>query len=418
MRYLRTLFTLLLSTILFSCSSSKKFFEKSTARLTKPADIRILINERENTLNLPVEKSIVLYDNNKIIAFVEPGNNLHFFDDEKSIAVSIKDKTFYGDNFQIKARDKNSFINFNGKNFKGKIKIFSTGDSIHAVNILPLEEYLKGVVPAEIPLKNGNSYYQAVKAFAICARSYTIMKMELGNPIYDVHTDVRDQVYGGADKENPISNRAIEETKGLILKYDGKSATVFYSSTCGGHTENSANVFTGDDLPYLRGVVDGNPSYCSISPKYNWQETFSESTIIKLLFSSGYLYDTNFVLDSVYIADRFESGRVDHLVFFIHPFEDGSGITGRSNSTVLLTGNNIRYVLKTSNGQKILESTLFNIKYDKNNHEVIINGKGYGHGVGLCEWGAIGMAERGFDYKKILYHYFPGTSISRYYDAH
>ncbi len=418
MRYLRTVFILLLSFILFGCSSSRKFYEENTLLLSKPANIRLLLVEQSSDLTFPVDNSILLYDRDKIIAIVEPGNYLHFRKDGSTVALSIKDKTFYAEFFQIKSKDENSFINFNGKNFKGKIKFFIAGGYIRAVNILPLEEYLKGVVPAEIPVKNGNSFYQAIKAFAICARSYTIMKMQLSNPVYDVYTDVRDQVYGGADYENPISNRAIEETKGLILKYDGKPATVFYSSTCGGHTENSSNVFNGDDLPYMQGVVDGDPSFCTISPKYNWQETFNESTIINRLFSSGYLSDTNFVLDSIYVLDRFDSGRVDHLVFTMHQLTDGSGIIGGSGSTVMLTGNNIRYVLKTPDGQKILESTLFNINFEKNKHEVILNGKGYGHGVGLCEWGAIGMAKQGYDYKKILYHYFPGTSISRYYDVY
>ena len=196
MSYLRTLYTLLLSLILFSCSSSKKFYEENTRTFSQPAIIRLLLDEQPGALTFPVDHSILLYNRERVIAIVEPGNYLHFREDGSTVTLSIKDKTFYSDYFQIKAKDENAFINFNGKNFKGKIKFFMAGDSIRAVNILPLEEYLKGVIPAEIPMKNGNSYYQAVKAFTICARTYTIMKMQRGNPVYDVYTDVRDQVYG------------------------------------------------------------------------------------------------------------------------------------------------------------------------------------------------------------------------------
>ena len=416
MRYLRTIYTIILSLVIISCSSSKKFFEENTNALSKSADIRILLEEHSSHLSYHVDNSVLLYNGDKIVAVVKAGNYLQFLGDGRTVVLSIKNKIYYGDYFQIKSENENSYINFNGKNFKGKIRFFIAGDSLRAVNVLPLEEYLKGVIPAEIPLKNGNNYYEAVKAFTICARTYSIMKMNLKNPVYDVYTDVRDQVYGGADRENPISNKAVEETRGMILTYDGKPATVYYSSTCGGHTENASNVFTKEDLPYLRGVTDGDPAYCSISPKFKWQESYSGAAIINRLFAAGYLADTGFDLDTVYVLDRFNSGRVNHLVFLVHPVNSDTGTGVNVKSTVMLAGNYIRYVIKTPDNKNILESTLFDITFDKENREVVINGKGFGHGVGLCQWGSIGMAESGFDYRRILYHYFPGTSISRYYD--
>jgi stage II sporulation protein D (peptidoglycan lytic transglycosylase) len=407
-RYVQ-IFVLTLMIIIMSCAGSKRFTDEYSSASNRSSDIRLLLDAHRSNINFYLSEPVDLYEDGNEIAVVNSGNHLQFLGDGRTLVLSIQNKIFTGDYFEIKPHNNSDYISFKGKNFRGRIKFYIRGDSIRSINILPLEEYLKGVVPAEMPVKNGNNYFEALKAFAICARTYSIMKINLNNSNYDVYLDVRDQVYGGADYENPVSNKAIEETRGFILTYHSTPAVIYYSSTCGGHTENSANVFTSQEYPYLSGIVDGDPSYCSISPKFEWEEDFTDSEIIHRLISAGYINNDNSILHSITIISRFNSGRVNNLQI---TYENPGGPLENVN----FYGNKIRSILRTADNKNILESTLFNIEYDKENHVVKIRGKGFGHGVGFCQWGSIKMAELGFDYKKILFHYFPGTSISNYYD--
>ena len=143
--------------------------------------------------------------------------------------------------------------------FRGSLKIINNADSVAVINTVDLESYLKGVIPKEMPLGKGEEHFEALKAFAICARTYSLNKMNRNENNFDVFVDTRDQVYGGVDVEKEISNKAVDETKGLVLTYDGEIATVFYHSTCGGRTEKVQNVFGLNPIPYLQGVEDGDP---------------------------------------------------------------------------------------------------------------------------------------------------------------
>jgi len=280
----------------------------------------------------------------------------------------------------------------------------SNRNSISVINHVDIESYIKGVIPKEMPLGKGEENFEALKAFAICARTYTLMKMKREKN-FDLYIDTRDQVYGGVDVEKLISNKAVDETKDLILTYNNKPAIVFYHSTCGGKTEDVKNIFGIDTAYYLSGVDDGINPYCSISPSFEWEEVFSSSLFIERLKLAG-LVDSLFdVLENIYIVNRFESGRVNEL-----RIELSSSETGEKKS-ISLFGNNIRGIIRTANNKSILKSIWFDLTLDENKN-VIIHGKGYGHGVGLCQWGAVSQSRAGIKFKEILSHYFPGTEIS------
>jgi stage II sporulation protein D len=154
----------------------------------------------------------------------------------------------------------------------------------------------------------------------------------------------------------------------------------------------------------LKSIQDGEQPFCSIAPKFYWTEEFPESLFISRLFDAKLIANKNYSIISLDIKSRFESGRVKELNISLI---DSSQIT----KNITLLGNGIRGIIKTSDGKSILRSTFFDISLDGNN-KVIISGKGYGHGVGLCQWGAIGQSRQGIDYQTILKHYFPGTKIS------
>ena len=276
------------------------------------------------------------------------------------------------------------------------------------LNILPIEEYLKGVIPREMPVGKGNEYYEALKAFIICARTYTISKKEEKKNTFDVFSDTRDQVYGGCGIENDIMNSLVDDTRGLILTYEGKPAATLYHSTCGGYTEDVKNVFPQINAPYLSGVKDGNKPYCSISPKFTWTEKYDEQSFIQRFVSSGYLDNADYSFSGVNINSVFKSGRIDELeVNFLNRLNE--------LKTVELHGNNIRYVIRRADNKSILESSNFDINQDSLNN-IVITGRGYGHGVGLCQWGALAQSKQGRTYEEILSFYYPGTEVENYND--
>lgn len=287
-------------------------------------------------------------------------------------------------------------IDFQGKSYRGKLKFIIEGNLIKVVNLLDLEEYLCGVIPSELPVKN--DYYEAVKAFTICARTYAITKIG-STGIFDVTNNTQSQVYGGYTKENPVSNKAVEETKGLVLYYKGTVATVYYSSTCGGYTEDDKNVF-GTDLPYLTVIEDGDESFCSISPSYIWEIKLTAAEIVSRLQNAGLIKGSGISIEEIEVESRFESDRINELK--ITYSQNGS------EKEVSIFGNNIRSIIR-NNTNGLLKSNNFEITQDGD--EFTIKGKGFGHGVGLCQWGAIGMAKTGSKYEQILEHYFPGTNI-------
>ena len=170
-------------------------------------------------------------------------------------------------------------------------------------------------------------------------------------------------------------------------------------------TENVKNIFGVDTAYYLSGVDDGDEPYCSISPSFKWEETYSKNLILERLKISGIINAKYDVLNNIYVVSRFESGRVNELRIEISSSEDDE------TKSVSLYGNNIRFVIRTADNKSILKSIWFDLTFDPDDN-IIISGKGYGHGVGLCQWGTVRQSRLGRNFKQILNHYFPGTKIS------
>jgi stage II sporulation protein D len=309
--------------------------------------------------------------------------------------------------------ESNALIRVNGRAYRGSAVLLRGGTGITAVNRLGLESYLLGVVSAEMG-RRVPSEQAALRAQAIVSRTYALRNMGRWKAQgFDLSATVNDQVYSGQGAETPEGRLAVAETRGRVLTYDGAPIEAFFYSTCGGRTADGYEVFRGAARPYLRSVPDeaGNGSvYCSISPRYRWHEEWTgealRSTLERNLPAAGgaRLADIRQV-SNVRVTRRSSSGRVDQLAI------------GLGGPEIKVEGPTIRQVMRPSSGEP-LKSTAFNLVAtvaDNRVTRLVVDGMGAGHGVGFCQWGAVGRARARQSSEQILAAYFPGTRLERRY---
>ncbi len=261
-------------------------------------------------------------------------------------------------------------------------------ESTQDIDIVPIEEYVIGVVAGEMPI---DFELEALKAQAVAARSYVMIQMERNiNNNYDVVDNVTNQVYLDSNylmsvwKESYTNNiskikLAVLSTKGEYISYNGKVAEALFFSTSPGYTENSEDVFE-NEVSYLRSVES---PWDKISPVYSTSTTLSLND-----FCNKLGIDYSDILN-IQVIDKTNTGRVKRIK-----------INNRE-----MTGNFVSLTLA-------LKSTFFEIVQE--NNKIIINNKGYGHGVGMSQYGAQGMALEGYNYKDILKHYYTGIEIKNF----
>ncbi|HEY4671316.1 MAG TPA: SpoIID/LytB domain-containing protein [Gemmatimonadaceae bacterium] len=304
-----------------------------------------------------------------------------------------------------------SLLIWNGKKYRGILRISQTDSGFLVVNELPMDAYLRGVVPLEIGNRTA-AEMAAVEAQAVAARTYAYKHLTSARA-FDMYATVQDQVYGGVDAEKPQADTAIINTADVVVLYNGQPITTPYHSTCGGSTAAVSEVwYDQPDEPYLRPVSDRIPGsdrfYCDASPRFSWTQSFDADGLRAVM--EKYLANyTN--------APKSGIGRITEIS------EQGRTPSGRlraltvqtTSGSYTLRGNDIRFVLRDPKGT-ILNSTFINVHESKANGEVsglTINGRGYGHGIGMCQWGAIGRARAGQNFRTILETYYPGTTIGR-----
>jgi stage II sporulation protein D len=315
----------------------------------------------------------------------------------------------------------------NGNSYRGGLEIIinngkdsSTGQALTEPGLLVLnsvfvEDYLKGVVPAEMGLSKENQNpkeWEALKAQIVAGRSYALFQMEKKkDSLYHLESSILDQIYTGMKMEDSLVNQLIEKTKGEVLHSNKKVIKAYYHSTCGGKTENIEEIWDKPQEDYLKKVSDD--LYCSWSKRYRWEEVWNkedlENKLPSFLKNFFQIPDKGIgkLLD-IKIIKKSSSGRVKELKI------------ETENKTYNIFKDNIRWVLRrASDPSSILFSTFFDleIKKDKNGEikSIIIKGKGNGHGVGMCQTGAVGMARKGYSYQQILTHYYTGVKIVKSY---
>lgn len=301
--------------------------------------------------------------------------------------------------------------------FIGDFDIYAWGNKVRAVNIVEMEDYISSVIGSEM---NPDAPLEALKAQSVAARTNLIKTAQSHHPSepFDICGEDHCQVYLGLKKVSHETLRASLETKGLILTYNGNPIEARYSKSCGGIIERFSVVWGGEDLPYsvnrydadfdgyadasseegFLKLIDFKDAFCNLEFKgienlYRWKVEYDEKELVDLIRR---FYDIN-EIKSLKPMKRGPSGRIYELK-----------IESDKGELIIQNEFNIRQVL----GKPFLPSSAF--KVDKRNGRFILVGCGWGHGVGMCQMGSIGMALKGYTYQDILKHYYPNTELSLY----
>lgn len=257
--------------------------------------------------------------------------------------------------------------------------------SLTVVNKIDVEDYLQGVVPSE-------TYpgwpAEALKAQAVVSRTHAIFKNIKNKDLpFTLTSDVTTQVYGGKTAEAPAANRAVKETRGEILTYRGKIFPAFFSSTCGGRTTRADFQWKIEPHPSLKGV---ECTFCQGSKYFNWKADLSGAEI------EGRLRKKGFAVTGIQKIVPEEIDRSGRPRFFLIQHAGGS---------LQIPANSFRMAV----GPDLMRST--KVKIDPSGDPFHFQGRGWGHGVGLCQFGAKRLAELGYGYREILRYYYPESEI-------
>jgi stage II sporulation protein D len=278
-------------------------------------------------------------------------------------------------------------LSLDGKRYRGTFRVLADGDNrIQAINYVNLEAYLWGVVPWEMSPKWAED---ALKAQAVAARTYGLyIKGKSSHKPYDLVATTASQVYGGYDAETPATTGAVNATRDEVITYNGRLTIAYFHANSGGFTESARNVWVAD-LPYLRTIRD---SYSDNIPNGTWELSLSYQAIQDRLNQYG--------LNVGYISQ-------------ILPFDISA--SGRPRSIAIVSSRG-QIELKSNDfrlkiGPTKLKSALFSLH--KSTGGVRMKGEGYGHGVGMSQWGAYRMAQAGHNYRDILRHYYKEVKITR-----
>jgi len=375
--------------------------------------VRVALASRTTTVELTADAGWMLYasDGATPLAQTQPGERWILERDGSRLSarrsdshpVSLRDTLIIA-----RSSDAGGTIRFNERRYRGEVLMRASAGEIMVVNRLPMDDYVRGVVPLEIGT-NDAADLAAVEAQAVAARSYAYTRLAGPARPYDLVATVQDQVYGGANAESRTGNEAVDATAGLVLLYGGRVVNAPYHATCGGFTAAPEDSWNVSSEPYLRRVSDQIPGtdryYCDWAPKFRWTRSYSadqlRASVARYLRSlpggSGGITRVR----NVRVTDVTPAGRVGTL----------SVETDRGNWA--LRGNQIRSALRLPSGE-MLYSTYFSVDADVRGGEVqslVLHGGGNGHGIGMCQTGAIGRARAGQDFRTILATYYPGTTV-------
>jgi stage II sporulation protein D len=301
-------------------------------------------------------------------------------------------------------------VRVGGRDYRGQLDLVVTAAGLVVANRVTIEEYLAGVVTAEMG-RRAPEELDALRAQAVVSRTVALRAIgrspERG---YDLLGTVADQAYLGVPGELAQGVEAVADTRGIVLTHGGVLIDAFFHSPCGGRTAEPTDIFAGaGGRPYLRSVSDQAPDgrdYCAISPRYRWREEWSGQRLLATLREtlSGGARLTG--VRGVDVLRRGPTGRV-MAVTVSHP-----------GGVIPVEGANaVRQLLRPPGGG-LLRSSDFTLQAGQVGaglDRLVAEGRGAGHGVGMCQWGAIGRARAGAGWAAILAAYFPGADLGRLY---
>jgi stage II sporulation protein D len=311
-------------------------------------------------------------------------------------------------------------LSVEGRAYRGDLELFWNEGGIAVANIVDVENYLRGVVPPEIGYLKLHEI-EAVKAQTLAARTYALrfVGRRVGKG-FDLYATTADQVYKGVEAEDDVADIAIGETIGTVIVHGDSLIQAYFSACCGGRTAMREELWKKAGVPYLRSNWDtpGHVSVrdramCKHSSVFDWERSWTGKEFAGVLerWLLNYCEDPHpskvGKLRNMEVTKRGESDRVVELTI--------ETTTGKFR----LFGDNCRYVLRDgASSGNLLRSTYFEVKLygsPSPSQRIVVTGRGFGHGVGLCQEGAIGMARQGYTYDDIITHYYPGTRLVRLY---
>jgi len=367
-------------------------FQNYSVSAAREPLIRVLISKNRN-LRIRSDKSIPLiikgqkFSNKKIKGLtVKKENNTTslFFDKNKQKIYDLKNKV----KLVVKSSDGRG-IWVGQKRYSGILNLLVLDSEILVINILGIEKYLSSVVGSEMPAKWP---LEALKAQAIASRTYALKQK--GNPIYDIDSTQKNQVYNGLESRTYKTVRAVRSTRSLVLTYKNKLINALFHSSSGGMTENSQDVWK-NEYPYLSSVRDFDRN----NPKLEWKKKFSSGELQKLFPEIG-------GIKKIEILNITNTGRVKNVkIFGKYGSDQISGVDIRKRMNLKSTFMRFKfiedkkYISDNDNSNNPIEKTL------------IVFGQGSGHGVGMSQWGARYMASKGQKAERILKHFYKGVRI-------
>ena len=367
-------------------------FQNYSVSAAREPLIRVLISKNRN-LRIRSDKSIPLiikgqkFSNKKIKGLtVKKENNRTslFFDKNKQKIYDLKNKV----KLVVKSSDGRG-IWVGQKRYSGILNLLVLDSEILVINILGIEKYLSSVVGSEMPAKWP---LEALKAQAIASRTYALKQK--GNPIYDIDSTQKNQVYNGLESRTYKTARAVRSTRSLVLTYKNKLINALFHSSSGGMTENSQDVWK-NEYPYLSSVRDFDRN----NPKLQWKKKFSSGELQKLFPEIG-------GIKKIEILNITNTGRVKNVkIFGKYGSDQISGVDIRKRMNLKSTFMRFKFI---EDKKYISDNDNSNIPIEKT---LIVFGQGSGHGVGMSQWGARYMASKGQKAERILKHFYKGVRI-------
>lgn len=302
---------------------------------------------------------------------------------------------------RISPANPEQYLRYDNLPYRGEFELVeNVRGELNLVNVVDLEDYLKGVVPNEMPPSKFNAI-EALKAQAVAARTYVLKNMSrFAREGYNLCATISCQVYRGVSSERPLSSEAVEATRGVVIKYQGELINSLFTSTCGGQTENAENIFHSEGAPYLRSTYCPPENAPEIDPRLvavsgyhlNWTVRETRAELEKNLRRI-------LPLDTLVDIQPLRYGRSERVIEL--------KVVGRSRDFVL-RGLDVKAGLG-------LKDSLFTFQRVYGRHGEIaafeFTGRGWGHGVGLCQTGAFGLARAGEDFETILKTYYRGVEV-------
>lgn len=360
-----------------------------------PLKVGIVVDQKQASIYIPNGTLFVETENgkkeigtftDKSITVKNENNSLVLYHENGKPIGIYKGKISLDDNL--------SPIAINGKKFRGELEILinpKNPTALHVVNEVMLEDYLKSVVPSESP---ASWPLESLKAQAVAARTYAVGNWKRRDDLgFDLMSTVADQMYTGIEAERDSSNQAVKETIGEIMISNGKPINALFFSCSGGYTDSAKEVWNTDEYPYIQPVKDFDQN----APKHKWEKTFTNQDIQKGLVQLGH--------------DIGEIKEIKGIEFTPQNRVKKVELTG-SKGKVVVDSNKFRFAIG-------LASTLWTVKPEdagktikKSASGFVFNGGGWGHGLGMSQWGANQMSKDGKEYKEILKHYYTGIEMS------